>query len=125
MIADGGEALAHLASLRDQDKLFSSVASDATAWRVVNRVDAAHLVRLQAVRAAARERAWAAGAGPDLAAGLVIDLDATITIAYSEKENAAKTWKKTFGFHPLRREALTIRAEVRDHRRRPVAAGRR
>jgi len=101
MIADGGEALAHLASLRDQDKLFSSVASDATAWRVVNRVDAAHLVRLQAVRAAARERAWAAGAGPDLAAGLVIDLDATITIAYSEKENAAKTWKKTFGFHPL------------------------
>jgi hypothetical protein len=32
---------------------------------------------------------------------LTIDLDATITIAHSEKQNAAKTWKKTFGFHPL------------------------
>jgi hypothetical protein len=101
MIADGGDALAHLATLRDQDKLFGSVASDATAWRVVDRVDAAHLAGLQTVRAAARERAWAAGAGPDVAAGLVIDLDATITVAHSEKENAAKTWKKTFGFHPL------------------------
>jgi hypothetical protein len=101
MIADGGDALAHLATLRDQDKLFGAVASDATAWRVVDRVDGVHLVRLQTVRAAARERAWAAGAGPDLTADLVIDLDATITVAHSEKENAAKTWKKTFGFHPL------------------------
>jgi hypothetical protein len=101
MIADGGDALAHLATLRDQDKLFGSVASDATAWRVLDRVDDKHLARLRAVRASARERAWAAGAGPDVAAGLVIDIDATITIAHSEKENAAKTWKKTFGFHPL------------------------
>jgi hypothetical protein len=101
MIADGGDALAHLATLRDQDKLFGPVASDATAWRVLDRVDEEHLVRLRAVRASARERAWAAGAGPDLAGGLVIDIDATITIAHSEKENAAKTWKKTFGFHPL------------------------
>ena len=30
-----------------------------------------------------------------------LDFDATITIAHSEKENAAATWKKTFGFHPL------------------------
>ena len=101
MIADGGDALSHLATLRDQAKLFGTVASEATAWRAVERVDEAHLDRLRAVRAAARERAWAAGAGPDLAAGLTIDLDATITIAHSEKENAAKTWKKTFGFHPL------------------------
>ena len=32
---------------------------------------------------------------------LCLDFDATITIAHSEKENAAATWKKTFGFHPL------------------------
>jgi hypothetical protein len=101
MIADGGDALAHLATLRDQDKLFGPVASDATAWRVLHRVDADHLTRLHTLRAAARERAWAAGAGPDLTTGLVIDIDATITIAHSEKENAAKTWKKTFGFHSL------------------------
>jgi hypothetical protein len=100
-IADGGDALTHLATLRDQGKLFGAVASESTAWRTVARVDEAHLARLRAVRAAARERAWAAGAGPDIAAGLTIDLDATITVAHSEKANAAKTWKKTFGFHPL------------------------
>lgn len=100
-IADGGDALAHLATLRDQNKLFGSVASDATAWRVLDRIDAEHLARLQSVRAAARERAWAAGAGPDLTDDLVIDIDATITIAHSDKQNAAKTWKRTFGFHPL------------------------
>ena len=101
MIADGGDALTHLATLRDQSKLFGAVASEPTAWRAVDRVDDAHLSELRAVRATARERAWAAGAGPDVSAGLVIDLDATITIAHSEKVNAAKTWKKTFGFHPL------------------------
>ena len=101
MIADGGDALAHLAVLRDQADLYGPVASDATAWRVLDRVGAAELGGLQAVRAAARERAWAAGAGPDLAAELAIDFDATITIAHSEKENAAATWKRTFGFHPL------------------------
>ncbi len=101
VIADGGDALAHLATLRDQDKLFGTVASDATAWRCVERVDEARLARVQAVRAAARARAWAAGTAPDLAGGLTIDIDATITIAHSEKENAASTWKKSFGFHPL------------------------
>lgn len=100
-IADGGDALSHLATLRDQDKLFSTVASAPTAWRVIDRVDAEHLGRLRQVRALARERAWAAGAGPDLAAGLTIDLDATILISHSDKQNAAATWKKTFGFHPL------------------------
>jgi Transposase DDE domain group 1 len=101
VIADGGDALAHLATLRDQDKLFGTVASDATAWRCVERVDRAHLPLLRAARAAARERAWAAGGGPDLTGGLTIDIDATITIAHSDKENAASTWKKTYGFHPL------------------------
>lgn len=101
MIADGGDALTHLATLRDQEKLFGTVASEATAWRCVERVDDEHLARLQVARAAARERAWTAGAGPQACDGLVIDIDATITIAHSEKENAAKTWKKTFGFHSL------------------------
>src|SRR5436190_1444240 len=48
-----------------------------------------------------RELAWEAGAAPDRAGELRIDFDATITIAHSEKQNAAATWKKTFGFHPL------------------------
>jgi hypothetical protein len=98
MIADGGDALAHLATLRDQDKLFGPVASDATAWRVLDRVDDEHLTRLHAVRAGARERAWAAGAGPDMTAGLVIDIDATITIAGLRKRTRRKRGRKRSGF---------------------------
>lgn len=41
-------------------------------------------------------------AGTDLGAGVVVlDVDATIVVAHSEKEQAAATFKKTFGFHPL------------------------
>ena len=50
---------------------------------------------------------------------IVLDVDATLVTAHSEKEQAAANFKGGFGFHPVRREALTIRAEVRDHRHRP------
>lgn len=72
-----------------------------TCWRVLDRLDEHHLPAVRAARAAAREKAWAAGAAPDPGQELVIDFDATITVAHSEKENAAATWKRTFGFHPL------------------------
>lgn len=36
-IADGGDALSHLANLRDQDKLYGAVASNPTAWRAIER----------------------------------------------------------------------------------------
>lgn len=32
---------------------------------------------------------------------MVIDLDATLVTAHSEKEQASRTWNKTLGFHPL------------------------
>ena len=38
------------------------MASMPTAWRVLDRVDAAHLPVVRAARALARERAWVAGA---------------------------------------------------------------
>ena len=100
-VADGADAISGIAVLGDREELFGAVASMPTTWRVLDRVDADHLPRVRAARAAARERAWAAGAGPDLGAALMLDFDATITLAHSEKENAAATWKRTFGFHPL------------------------
>ena len=33
--------------------------------------------------------------------GLVIDLDASIVVCHCEKEQAAPTFKKTFGYHPM------------------------
>jgi len=100
-VADGADAISGISVLDDREDLFGPVASMPTAWRVLDRVDADHLDGVREARAAARAAAWAAGAGPDLDQELCLDFDATITIAHSEKENAAATWKKTFGFHPL------------------------
>ena len=44
---------------------------------------------------------WLAVAGKLLAGWLVIDLDATLITAHSDKEGAAPTFKKGYGFHPL------------------------
>ncbi len=100
-IADGGTALAHLRTLRDQDKLFAAVASDATAFRVLDRVSPAKLTEIRTARANARAAVWAAGGGPDVTGGLRLFFDASLLTAHSEKEDAAPTWKKGFGHHPL------------------------
>lgn len=39
--------------------------------------------------------------GTDAGTPLVIDLDATLVTAHSEKENAAPNYKRGYGFHPL------------------------
>jgi Transposase DDE domain group 1 len=44
---------------------------------------------------------WLAVAGKVLTGWLVIDMDATLVTASSDKEGAAPTWKKGYGFHPL------------------------
>jgi hypothetical protein len=100
-VADGADAISGISVLGDREDLFGPVASMPTTWRVLDRIDADHLDAVRVARSAARESAWAAGAGPDLTQEPCLDFDATITLAHSEKENAAATWKKTFGFHPL------------------------
>jgi hypothetical protein len=124
-LALGGDCLADIAVLRSQPGLCGPVASDPVVSRLVSAL-AADLPRalraIRAARAAARERAWvlAGQRAPGADGSLIpVDIDATIVIAHSEKEQAAATWKKTFGFHPVRREALSIRAGVKDHRRCP------
>jgi hypothetical protein len=100
-IADGADCVSHIEVFGDRHQIAGPVASMPTTWRVLDRIDDAHLPGVRAARAVARARVWAAGAAPDMTGLLQIDFDATITISHSEKENAAKTWKKTFGMHPL------------------------
>lgn len=111
MLADGGEAISDLAVLRGQSELFGPVASKATVWRLLNSLDAAAVDRIRAARALAREVAWAQAAetgrmvSSSVAGytipGFVLDVDATIVVCHSDKASAAKTWKRTFGYHPL------------------------
>jgi hypothetical protein len=100
MIADGGDCLSDLRAVRDQQPLFGAVASDATAFRVIDDLagDPALLAALRDARAGARAQAWAAGARPER---IIIDIDATLIGAHSDKEGATGTFKGGFGFHPL------------------------
>jgi len=100
-IADGATSISDVRVLRDQPSLFGPVASTSTAWRVLDRVGDVQLGLLRAGRAQARASAWAAGAGPDLSKELALDFDATVVTAHSDKQDAAPTWKHSFGFHPL------------------------
>jgi hypothetical protein len=97
-LADGAETISDLALLRDQPDLFGTVASHPTAWRTLAAIDDDVLERFKAARAQARAKAWAAGADPEF---YVIDIDATLINAHSDKQDAAPTWKRGFGFHPL------------------------
>jgi len=107
MLALGGDCLADVAVLRAQPELCGPVASDPVVSRLIAALAADAPLALRAIRkarAAARDRAWAlAGdAAPGADGALIpVDIDATIVTAHSEKQNAAPTWKKTFGFHPL------------------------
>ncbi len=67
MLADGGECLSDLGGVRDQLRLSGEVASDATAYRVIERI-AAEPVLLDGVRGArvkARAHAWELGVRPE------------------------------------------------------------
>jgi hypothetical protein len=98
MLAGGGETISDVAVLRDQPELFGEVASHPTVWRTLEAIDEATLGRIKTARAQARANAWAAGADPGF---YVIDIDATLVGAHSDKEQAAPTYKRGFGFHPL------------------------
>lgn len=97
-IADGGDCLSDLAALRDQPDLFGNVASTPTAYRLIESVDDELLDRLREARAQARARAWAMGAAPT---EIVLDFDAMLLTAHSEKEQAAGNYKGGYGFYPL------------------------
>ncbi len=109
MLADGGDCLADMGALRDQVDLFGQVASDSTAFRVIDSVDERCLERLRAAVAVARSRAWRLGARPERRIArererperTVLDVDATLTSSYSEKELAHGNFKGGFGHHPL------------------------
>jgi Transposase DDE domain group 1 len=106
-LADGGDCLADMGAMRDQPDLFGNVASDSTAFRVIDSVDEQGLARLRAAVAVARARAWKLGARPQRREKrtrpelTVLDIDATLTTAHSEKEEAHGNFKGGYGHHPL------------------------
>jgi len=99
-LADGATALSDIAVLRSQPAISGTVPSEATVWRTFEAVGPNELRGIAAARAAARERCWDAGAGPE-GELLVIDIDATIITTKADKQDARPTYKRTYGHHPL------------------------
>jgi len=103
-VADGADCIDGVGQVcADRGHVFGAAASTTTMWRLIGqRIDAAHLPGVRAARAMARAAAWTAGAAPTAGQWLHIDIDATLVIDHSDnKQDAAPTWKKTFGHHPL------------------------
>lgn len=103
-IALGGDCLADAAVVRAQPELFGTVASDPTISRLIDTLgadSAAVITAIRGARAAARAKVWGHRSPVPLAGPVIIDLDATLITAHSEKEGATANFKRGFGFHPL------------------------
>ena len=113
-IALGATSMSDIALLAHLAPVLGDAPSGPTVRRALDLAGtAAALDKIARARAKARAHAWdliegtpagfpwLAIAGKTLAGWLVIDMDATLVTASSDKEGAAPTWKKGYGFHPL------------------------
>jgi Transposase DDE domain group 1 len=121
-IALGATSMSDIALLAHLAPVLGDAPSGPTVRRALGLAGApAVLDRIARARAKAREHAWKlieatpagfpwlAIAGKTLTGWLVIDMDATLVTASSDKEGAAPTWKKGYGFHPLAAWAANTR----------------
>ena len=106
-----------------------AVASDPTISRLIHRLagDPSGLAALRQAAALARKQAGrhTAGNAAQIPAELVVDIDATLITAHSEKEDAAPTYKRGFGFHPLLAYADHGATGTGEPGRRDAARGQR
>ncbi|WUS46905.1 IS1380 family transposase [Streptomyces mirabilis] len=105
-VALGGDCLADVAMLRAEPAVFGPVASDPTVSRLIDTLAISREKALRAIRAAraeVRQLVWrlAGREAPDAGGTVTVDLDGVLVIAHSDKEDAAPTWKRTYGHHPL------------------------
>lgn len=120
-LALGGDACRDAALLRAEPGVYGPVASDATISRTIAALagDVARVEKaIATARTAARAHVWnlAGQHAPNhevMAANpLVIDLDATLVTAHSDKEQAAPTFKRGFGFSPAAMASPSSQREV-------------
>ncbi|MBT2396196.1 IS1380 family transposase [Streptomyces sp. ISL-100] len=105
-VALGGDCLADVAVLRAEPAVFGPVASDPTVSRLIDKLAAGGpktLTAIRSARAEVRERVWKLGgaSSPDATGQVIVDVDGVLVLAHSDKQDAAATWKKTYGHHPL------------------------
>ena len=101
LIAGGGEAIADIDVLRHQAEVLGRVASAPTVWRALDEVTPPVARRIDQARAKVRAHVWSQLPGglpaskvadTDLGDVVVLDVDATLVAAHSEKEGATVTF---------------------------------
>jgi hypothetical protein len=113
-IALGATSMSDIALLAHLAPVLGDAPSGPTVRRALDLAGTPAMAeKIARARARARAHAWdligktPAGfpwleiAGKTLTGWLAIDMDATLVTASSDKEGAAPTWKKGYGFHPL------------------------
>jgi hypothetical protein len=113
-IALGATSMSDIALLAHLSPVLGAAPSGPTVRRALGLAGTPRMLdRIARARAKAREHAWnliektpagfpwLAVAGKTLTGWLVIDMDATLVTASSDKEGAAPTRKMSYGFHPL------------------------
>jgi Transposase DDE domain group 1 len=133
-IAMGATAMADIEVLGQLSPVLGAAPSDSTVRRTLDLADDRTLARVAQARARTRKHVWEligetpagfpwlAVAGKVLAGWTVIDMDGTLITAHSDKEKAAPTWKKGYGFHPLGAWCVNTRESL-DMMLRPGNAG--
>jgi hypothetical protein len=108
----GGEAISDVRALDHLEGVFGPMPSVPTVWRALAEVGEVQLRRIGAAMAGFRRHWWALlearpegfswlkVAGKELTGVTVVDLDASVVFAASDKENSAPTCKGGTGFCP-------------------------
>lgn len=108
----GGEAISDFQGLRHLAPVIGPIPSTPTVWRAMAEVGERQLSRINAAVTVFRRHwwrllatrpdgfPWLKVAGRELTGITVVDLDASIVFAASDKENAAPTYKGGIGFCP-------------------------
>lgn len=108
----GGEAISDFQGLRHLAPVIGPIPSTPTVWRALNEIGELQLARVNAAATAFRRHwwgllaarpegfPWLKVADRELTGITVVDLDASIVFAASEKENAQPTYKGGIGFCP-------------------------
>ena len=102
MLAGGGESCLDIEHLRISGDLFGSVPSDTTVFRTFHEISPSTRVGIADAMAEVRAQVWTRSSETAGKAPVLLDLDASVVEIHSEnKEQAAPTFKGSYGFHPM------------------------
>jgi Transposase DDE domain group 1 len=113
MSALGGTSLSDIRVLEHTRAVFGAPVSDSAVWRALDEIGPLAADRVERARAKTRRHVWrlladrpegfpqVAVAGKGMAGWTVLDIDASLVAGECDKDLAAATWKKGWGFHPI------------------------